>query len=172
MSKQQFSKFLSEINLSLITRKGLRTNWNSLARQRFKHLLGNSSLEDSQPVEIYQRGGFLKYIGGVEEIQKLHDDKKLEKLLDRCERIDDIEGGDGGCEACGDIKFVPCETYHKSCKIYYKGDYEEDDNCEVGGNYGLQLPNVHKCLLVTKLSKKILVLTLGLSSLYLNSQGY
>ena len=57
-----------------------------------------------------------KYIGGVEEIQKLHDDKKrLEKLLDCCERINDIEGGDG--EACGDIKFVSCETCYGSCKI-------------------------------------------------------
>ena len=73
------------------------------------------------------------YIGGVEEIQKLHDDKKLEKLVDCCERINDIEGGDGGYEACGDIKFVPCETCYGSCKILYEGDYEEDDNCEVGG---------------------------------------
>ena len=72
-----------------------------------------------------------KYIGGVEEIQKFHDDKKLEKLLDCYERIDDIKGGDGGCEVCGDIKFAPYETCYGSCKIYYEGDYE-DDNCEVG----------------------------------------
>ncbi|RHN63661.1 hypothetical protein MtrunA17_Chr4g0060701 [Medicago truncatula] len=44
-----------------------------------------------------------------------------------------IEGGDGGCEACGDIKFVPCKTCYGSCKTYYEDDYEEDDNCEVGG---------------------------------------
>ena len=50
------------------------------------------------------------YIGGVEEIQKLYDDKKLGKLLDCCERIDEIERGDGECETCGDIKFVPCEV--------------------------------------------------------------
>jgi len=54
-------------------------------------------------------------------------------LLDCWEKIDDIEEGDGGCEACGDIKFVPCETCYRNCKIYYEGDYEEDDNCEVGG---------------------------------------
>ncbi|KEH31028.1 hypothetical protein MTR_4g088575 [Medicago truncatula] len=49
----------------------------------------------------YGKGGLIiksvfekKYIGGVEEIQKLHDDKKFEKLLYCCERIDDIEGGD------------------------------------------------------------------------------
>jgi len=74
-----------------------------------------------------------KYIGRVEEIQKLHDDKKLEKLLDCCERIDDVEGGDGGCEACGDIKFVSCDTCYGNYKIYYEGDCEKDDNCEVGG---------------------------------------
>ncbi|AES97875.2 hypothetical protein MTR_5g061260 [Medicago truncatula] len=67
------------------------------------------------------------------EIQKVHDDKKLEKLLDCCERIDGIKGGDGGCEGCGDIKFVPCKTFYGSCKIYYEGDYEEDNNCEVCG---------------------------------------
>ncbi|RHN47049.1 putative thioredoxin-like protein [Medicago truncatula] len=72
-------------------------------KEEFKELLGEW---------YYGKGGLpkvlieMKYIGGVEEIQKLHDDKKLEKLLDCCERINDIEGGDGGCEACGDIKFV------------------------------------------------------------------
>jgi len=99
-------------------------------KEELKELLGEG---------YYGKGGLpkvfieKKYIGGVEEIQKLHDDKKLEKLLDCCEMIDDIEGGDGGYEACGDIKFVPYETCYGSCKIYYECDYEEDDNCEVGG---------------------------------------
>ncbi|AES64537.2 glutaredoxin family protein [Medicago truncatula] len=95
-------------------------------KEEFKELLDE---------EYYGKGGLpkvfieKKYVGGVEKIQKLHDDKKLEKLLDFCERIDDIEG----CQACADIKFVPYETCYGSCKIYYEGDYEEDDNCEVGG---------------------------------------
>ncbi|KEH24994.1 glutaredoxin family protein [Medicago truncatula] len=98
-------------------------------KEELKELLGEGN---------YGKGGLpkvfigRKYIGGVEEIQKLHDDKKLEKLFDCCERVDDIEGGDGGCEACGDIKFVPCEKCYGSCKIYYEGDYEEDDDYEVG----------------------------------------
>lgn len=102
------------------------------------HLGFKEELKELLSEGNYGKGGLpkvfigRKYIGGVEEIQKLHDDKKLEKLLDCCERIDDIEGGDGGCEACGDIKFVPCETCYGSCKIYYEGDYEEDDDCEVG----------------------------------------
>nr|ABN08503.1 Thioredoxin-like fold [Medicago truncatula] len=91
--------------------------------KKFKELLGEG---------YYGKGGLpklfieKKYIDEVEEIQKLHDDKKLEKLLDCCERIDDIEGDDGGFEACRDINFVPCETCYGSCKIYYEGDYEED----------------------------------------------
>jgi len=99
-------------------------------KEEFKELLGEG---------YYGKGGLSKmfiekkYIGEVEEIQKLRDDKKLEKLLDCCERINDIEGGDDGCEVCGYIKFIPCETCYGSCKIYYEGDYEEDDNCEVGG---------------------------------------
>ncbi|AES64636.2 hypothetical protein MTR_2g028040 [Medicago truncatula] len=104
------------------------------------HLKFKEELKELLGEGYYGKGGLIKvfiekkYIGGVEKIQKLHDDKKLEKLLDCCERIDGIEGGgDCGCEACGDIKFVPCETCYGSCKIYYEGDYEEDDNCEVCG---------------------------------------
>ncbi|RDX79099.1 hypothetical protein CR513_40520, partial [Mucuna pruriens] len=76
------------------------------------------------------------YIGGAEEIQKLHEDGKLEKLLSCCEKIEDSVGGDGGrvCEACGDIRFVPCETCCGSCKIYYEGDEFEEEyvDSEVG----------------------------------------
>ncbi|RHN66267.1 putative thioredoxin-like protein [Medicago truncatula] len=102
------------------------------------HIRFKEELKELLGERYYDKGGLpkvfigKKYIVVVEEIHKLHNDKKLEKLLDCCERIDDIEGGDGGCEACGDIKFVPCETCHGSCKIYYEDDYEEDDNCEVG----------------------------------------
>jgi len=81
------------------------------------------------------------YIGGVEEIQRLHEDGKLEKLLGYCEKIEDSVGCDGGgvCEACGDIRFVPCETCSGSCKIYYEGDENEEDyvDGEVG-EYGFQ----------------------------------
>ncbi|XP_014497152.1 uncharacterized protein At3g28850-like [Vigna radiata var. radiata] len=69
------------------------------------------------------------YIGGTEEIQRLHEDGRLEKLFGCCEKIEDRVGGDGGgvCEACGDIRFVPCETCSGSCKIYYEGDEDEEE---------------------------------------------
>lgn len=90
-------------------------------KEELKELLGEEYGKGGLPKVFIGR----KYIGGVEEIQKLHDDKKLEKLLDCCEKIDEIEGGDnGGCEVCGDIKFVPCETCYGSCKIYYEDDRE------------------------------------------------
>ncbi|AES98132.1 hypothetical protein MTR_5g064740 [Medicago truncatula] len=87
-------------------------------KEELKELLGEGYYGKGRLPKVFIEK---KYIGGVEEIQKLHDDKKLEKLLDCCERINDIEGGDGGCEDYG------------SSKIYYEGDYEEDDNCVVGG---------------------------------------
>ncbi|KAL7100868.1 hypothetical protein ACP275_08G021600 [Erythranthe tilingii] len=80
-----------------------------------------------------------KCVGGADEIRKLNEDGKLEMLVERCEVVDDggggggIGGGGGGgiggavCEACGDIRFIPCETCSGSCKIYYEGDYDEDE---------------------------------------------
>ncbi|XP_022933408.1 uncharacterized protein At3g28850-like [Cucurbita moschata] len=73
-----------------------------------------------------------KQIGGAEEIRRFHEDGQLEKLLECCEKLENGEGG--GCEACGDIRFVPCETCCGSCKVFYEEDEEEDE--EEG--YGFQ----------------------------------
>lgn len=72
-----------------------------------------------------------KYIGGADEIRRLNEDGQLEKLLECCEKVDD-ECGDGGgaCEACGDVRFVPCETCSGSCKIYYEAEEEETEEGE------------------------------------------
>ncbi|XP_050381508.1 uncharacterized protein At5g39865 [Argentina anserina] len=72
-----------------------------------------------------------KYIGGAEEIRQMHEDGKLEKLLESCEKLNGGGGGGGGvCEACGDIRFVPCETCSGSCKIYYEDDEDRYDEHE------------------------------------------
>ncbi|KAL0554954.1 hypothetical protein IC582_008885 [Cucumis melo] len=79
-----------------------------------------------------------KQIGDAEEIRRLHEDGQLEKLLECCEKI---ENGDGGvCEACGDIRFVPCETCCGSCKVFYEEeDYEEElEEEEEEDGYGFQ----------------------------------
>ncbi|KAJ0230867.1 Uncharacterized protein HA466_0304100 [Hirschfeldia incana] len=81
-----------------------------------------------------------KYLGGVEEIKKLNENGTLEKVVDGCERVEDGLTGCGiECEACGDVRFVPCETCSGSCKIYY--DSEDEDEKEGGTEeteYGFQ----------------------------------
>uniref|UniRef100_A0A1J3FV14 Glutaredoxin domain-containing protein n=1 Tax=Noccaea caerulescens TaxID=107243 RepID=A0A1J3FV14_NOCCA len=77
-----------------------------------------------------------KYLGGVEEIKKFNENGTLEKLVVGCERVEDGFGGCGTeCEACGDVRFVPCETCSGSCKIYYEGEEEEE---EEETEYGFQ----------------------------------
>ncbi|KAJ4877839.1 Uncharacterized protein Rs2_42857 [Raphanus sativus] len=86
-----------------------------------------------------------KYIGGAEEIRKLNEDGKLEKLLQGCERVEENRDGNGlECEACGDVRFVPCETCSGSCKVYYEDEDEDEDDEEDDGSvkegreYGFQ----------------------------------
>ncbi|KAK7266361.1 hypothetical protein RIF29_19005 [Crotalaria pallida] len=109
----------------------------SVFKEELKELLGNISGRGGLPKVFISRN----YIGGAEEIQKLHEDGKLEKLFDCCEKVAD---NDPPCEACGDIRFVPCETCNGSCKIYYEEDNEEEEEekeeAENGenGEYGFQ----------------------------------
>ncbi|KZV47511.1 hypothetical protein F511_29609 [Dorcoceras hygrometricum] len=73
------------------------------------------------------------YIGGADEIRRLNEEGKLEKMVEKCEFLHYSKGGGGNghvCEACGDIRFVPCETCSGSCKIYYEGEYDYGDEEE------------------------------------------
>ncbi|CAN1248614.1 Uncharacterized protein At5g39865 [Linum perenne] len=74
-----------------------------------------------------------KYIGGADEIRQMHEEGTLEKAVGGCEKADD-DGGEGGgvCEACGDVRFVPCETCSGSCKIYYEEEEEEEEEVDYG----------------------------------------
>ncbi|XP_013675526.2 uncharacterized protein At5g39865-like [Brassica napus] len=74
-----------------------------------------------------------KYFGGAEEIRKLNEDGKLEKILEGCERVEENKNGNGQeCEACGDIRFVPCETCSGSCKVYNEDDESEKEDRDYG----------------------------------------
>ncbi|CAN8273091.1 unnamed protein product [Cochlearia groenlandica] len=70
-----------------------------------------------------------KYLGGVDEIKRLNENGTLEKLVESCEKIeeDGLKGCVDECEACGDVRFVPCETCSGSCKIYYEEEEEEEE---------------------------------------------
>ena len=82
------------------------------------------------------------YIGGIEEIEKLHEDGKLEKLMECCEKID---YSNGGCENCGDVRFVPCETCFGSCKIYHESGHHEGEENEYDDNGEADEFGFHRC---------------------------
>ncbi|MED6221424.1 hypothetical protein PIB30_054484 [Stylosanthes scabra] len=90
-------------------------------KEELKELLGDSYGGGGLPKVFVGRN----YIGGAEEIQRLHEDGDLEKKLECCERIEEKE-----CEVCGDVRFVPCETCSGSCKIYYEAYHEDEEEQE------------------------------------------
>ncbi|KAG6539164.1 uncharacterized protein At5g39865-like [Zingiber officinale] len=79
------------------------------------------------------------YIGGSDEVRQLHDQGILGKLLECCEMAPQgkgggrASGGEVGCEWCGDVRFVPCETCSGSCKVYVEEEEEEEE--ELGGGF-------------------------------------
>ncbi|GFY84933.1 glutaredoxin family protein [Actinidia rufa] len=93
-------------------------------KEELKELLGDGFCGGGLPRVFVGK----KYIGGAEEIRRMHEEGRLEKVLDCCEMVDC--GGGGVCEGCGDDRFVPCETCSGSCKIYYEDDYDDDDECD------------------------------------------
>lgn len=100
-------------------------------KEELKELLGDGFNGGGLPRVFLGK----KLIGGVEEIRRMHEAGQLEKVFEGCEMLADGggSGGDGGvsggvCEACGDVRFMPCETCWGSCKIYQEGDYDDDDD--------------------------------------------
>uniref|UniRef100_A0A0D6QS19 Glutaredoxin domain-containing protein n=1 Tax=Araucaria cunninghamii TaxID=56994 RepID=A0A0D6QS19_ARACU len=79
----------------------------ALFRQELQDLLG-------KPVTVPRLfiGG--KYIGGVEEIQQLHEVGELAKYLEGCPLHSCFEP----CEGCGDVCFVLCHNCNGSRKIF------------------------------------------------------
>ncbi|CAL4912809.1 unnamed protein product [Urochloa decumbens] len=67
-------------------------------------------------------------VGNAEELKRLHEAGELAARLDGCESAA-AAGDAGACEACGDVRFVLCETCSGSCKVYVddESELEEDD---------------------------------------------
>ncbi|XP_047323042.1 uncharacterized protein At3g28850-like [Impatiens glandulifera] len=100
-------------------------------KEELKELIGDQDFKGMPRVFIGN-----KHIGGAEEIRRMHEEGELEKEVENCERIETGSGSDGGgiCEACGDIRFVPCDRCSGSCKIYCEEeDEEKDDNYQEQG---------------------------------------
>lgn len=75
-------------------------------RNELRELMGNVV---SVP-RVFIKG---RYIGGAEEVTKLHEDGKLGELLEGLPK--ELNGGN--CDGCGGIRFVPCLECSGSCKI-------------------------------------------------------
>ncbi|MFS8031978.1 putative glutaredoxin, Thioredoxin-like superfamily [Helianthus anomalus] len=105
-------------------------------KEELKELLGDRYGIGGLPKVFVGR----KYIGGADEIRRFQDEFQLDKVLEGCEMQVDRGGGNstGGCEACGDIRFLPCETCSGSCKIYYEVDCDESEDEEEESDYGFQ----------------------------------
>ncbi|XP_071723134.1 uncharacterized protein At5g39865-like [Rutidosis leptorrhynchoides] len=110
-------------------------------KEELKKLLGDE----------FKNGGSLpkvflgkEYIGGAEEIRRMHEEAQLEKLLEPCRTsFHDKCNIAGVCEACGDIRFVPCETCSGSCKVYC--EYDEDDDEQQGSEKDYEV-GFQRCL--------------------------
>ncbi|CAN6290522.1 unnamed protein product [Urochloa humidicola] len=64
-------------------------------------------------------------VGNAEELKRLHEAGELAARLDGCESA--AAGDAGACEACGDVRFVLCETCSGSCKVYVDDESEQED---------------------------------------------
>ncbi|KAF8651329.1 hypothetical protein HU200_063585 [Digitaria exilis] len=64
-----------------------------------------------------------KYIGGAEDVHYLHEAGELWRALEDCDAAPARKlGYMEACAACGDVRFVPCDTCYGSCKIFVEDD--------------------------------------------------
>ncbi|XP_044968316.1 uncharacterized protein At3g28850-like [Hordeum vulgare subsp. vulgare] len=69
-----------------------------------------------------------RYLGGAEDVQALHEAGELSRALEGCDAAPVRKlGCMEACSACGDVRFVPCETCYGSCKIFVEDEEEDDD---------------------------------------------
>ncbi|MQM12498.1 hypothetical protein Taro_045417 [Colocasia esculenta] len=87
-----------------------------------------------------------RYLGGAEEVWQMHDTRDLWEALEGYEVL--VGGKDASCQACGNVRFVPCETYSGSCKVYVEEvevEEEEPDGEEDMDSGGLRrCPNYNE----------------------------
>ncbi|PWZ39802.1 Uncharacterized protein Zm00014a_025721 [Zea mays] len=68
-----------------------------------------------------------RYLGGAEDVHFLHEAGELGRVLEGCEAAPSRKHGYmEACAACGDVRFVPCETCYGSCKVFVEDDDADD----------------------------------------------
>uniref|UniRef100_A0A0D9WA67 Glutaredoxin domain-containing protein n=1 Tax=Leersia perrieri TaxID=77586 RepID=A0A0D9WA67_9ORYZ len=74
------------------------------------------------------RAELLAACGGAaaaEDVHTMHEAGELARALEGCEAAPVRKlGYMEACAACGDVRFVPCETCYGSCKVFVDGDGE------------------------------------------------
>uniref|UniRef100_J3M1V6 Glutaredoxin domain-containing protein n=1 Tax=Oryza brachyantha TaxID=4533 RepID=J3M1V6_ORYBR len=64
-----------------------------------------------------------RYLGGADDVHALHEAGELARALEGCEAAPVRKlGYMEACAACGDVRFVPCETCYGSCKVFVDDD--------------------------------------------------
>ncbi|RZC60783.1 hypothetical protein C5167_022530 [Papaver somniferum] len=92
-------------------------------REELIELLGDEC--NGKLPKVFVKG---MYLGDAEVVRQMHEDGKLQNILEGCE-----VGEEGVCEMCGDVRFIPCESCSGSCKIYCEEE-DDDGGIEIGGN--------------------------------------
>ncbi|EAZ32162.1 hypothetical protein OsJ_16367 [Oryza sativa Japonica Group] len=96
----------------------------------------SSTAAPAELAELLGPGGFAcaalprvfvdgRYLGGAEDVHALHEAAELARMLEGCEAAPVRKlGYMEACAACGDVRFVPCETCYGSCKIFVDDDVD------------------------------------------------
>ncbi|KAL8170391.1 hypothetical protein V2J09_022195 [Rumex salicifolius] len=79
-------------------------------REELKELMKNKDLSESVPPRVFVRG---RYLGGSEEVLRIHEEGSLAQLLDGLPKAKVGEV----CDGCGGARFLPCFQCNGSCKI-------------------------------------------------------
>lgn len=70
-----------------------------------------------------------RYIGGREDVAKLHENAKLSELIEGLPK----EITEGNCDGCGGMRFIPCLECSGSCKIVDEGKVVRCPYCNENG---------------------------------------
>ncbi|BAF15957.1 uncharacterized protein At3g28850 [Oryza sativa Japonica Group] len=91
-------------------------------RAELAELLGPGGFACAALPRVFVDG---RYLGGAEDVHALHEAAELARMLEGCEAAPVRKlGYMEACAACGDVRFVPCETCYGSCKIFVDDDVD------------------------------------------------
>ncbi|KQK23404.1 uncharacterized protein At5g39865 [Brachypodium distachyon] len=103
-------------------------------RDELHGLLGDKLLGWAGPAILPSLFVDGELVGHAEEMKRMHETGELAARLAGCES----SSGAGACEACGDARFVLCETCSGSCKVYVEEEDDDEEELGEGGGAGFR----------------------------------